>query len=59
MHSICTSCILLYIDPGTGSYLAQVVIAAVLGLMYYFKAIKYFFVRLLRKITGKEQSKHE
>ena len=45
--------ILLYIDPGSGSYLAQVVIAGMLGVLYYFKVIKLFFVGLLRKITGK------
>lgn len=38
---------LLYIDPGSGSYLAQVIIAAVLGVAFYFKTIwlrvKMFF----------------
>jgi hypothetical protein len=38
---------LLYIDPGSGSYLVQVVIAAVLGISFYFKTIwlkiKMFF----------------
>jgi hypothetical protein len=41
--------LLLYIDPGTGSYLVQVIIAAVLGALFYFKnlwlKIKSFFVR--------------
>ncbi len=27
----------LYIDPGSGSYLIQVIIAAVLGGLFYFK----------------------
>ena len=31
---------LLYIDPGSGSYLIQVIIAAVLGVAVYFKNIK-------------------
>jgi hypothetical protein len=38
---------LLYIDPGSGSYLVQVIIAAVLGVSFYFKTIwlkiKLFF----------------
>ena len=38
---------LLYIDPGSGSYLVQVIIAAVLGAAFYFKTIwlkiKMFF----------------
>jgi hypothetical protein len=38
---------LLYIDPGSSSYLVQVIIAAVLGVVFYFKAIwwriKLFF----------------
>jgi hypothetical protein len=41
--------ILLYVDPGSGSYLVQVNIAAVLGALFYFKAawwkVKSFFTR--------------
>ena len=41
--------ILLYVDPGSGSYLIQVIIAAVLGFLFYFKniwwKIKAFFFR--------------
>lgn len=41
--------ILLYVDPGSGSYLVQAIIAAVLGAMFYFKTIwwkiKSFFDR--------------
>ena len=40
---------LLYIDPGSGSYLVQAIIAAVLGGMFYFKQkwikIKSYFGR--------------
>jgi len=39
----------LYIDPGSGSYLVQAIIAAILGALFYFKnlwfKIKSFFVR--------------
>jgi hypothetical protein len=42
----------LYIDPGSGSYLVQVIIAALLGGLFYFKRmwlkIKLFF-------TGKKK----
>ena len=41
--------ILLYIDPGSGSYLLQAIIAAVLGALFYFKnmwfKIKSFFIK--------------
>ncbi|MBL7698062.1 MAG: hypothetical protein JNK79_07880 [Chitinophagaceae bacterium] len=41
--------ILLYVDPGSGSYLVQVIIAAILGALFYFKSmwwrIKAFFTR--------------
>jgi hypothetical protein len=40
---------LLYVDPGSGSYLIQAIIAAVLGALFYFKGlwwrIKAFFSR--------------
>jgi hypothetical protein len=44
-----TCCYLLYIDPGSGSYLVQMIIAGVLGALFYFKTlwwkIKSFFTR--------------
>jgi hypothetical protein len=47
---------LLYIDPGSGSYILQMIIAAVLGISFFFKnfwlAIKAFF-------TGKKPKKEE
>ena len=40
---------LIYIDPGSGSYLIQVIIAAILGALFYFKnlwwRIKSFFTK--------------
>ena len=40
---------LLYVDPGSGGYLIQVIIAAILGIAFYFKniwlKIKSFFGR--------------
>jgi hypothetical protein len=47
---------LLYIDPGSGSYLLQMIIAAVLGVSFFFKnfwfSIKAFF-------TGKKTKKED
>ena len=44
---------LLYIDPGSGSYLVQAIIAAALGVAFFFKNIvmyvKHIFYRLFRK----------
>ena len=41
---------LIYLDPGSGSYLAQVIIASILGVVFYFKNIltlvRSFFGRL-------------
>lgn len=49
---------LLYIDPGSGSYLLQMIIAAVLGGLFYFKAIwrkiKLFFTGK-KELTEKDQ----
>ncbi len=48
---------LLYIDPGSGSYLVQMIIAAILGGMFYIKTIwkriKLFFTK------NKESSENE
>jgi hypothetical protein len=45
--------ILLYIDPGSGSYLIQVIVAAALGVAFFFKNImlyvKHFFYKIFRK----------
>ncbi|WP_276481964.1 hypothetical protein [Paraflavitalea pollutisoli] len=45
----------LYVDPGSGSYLVQAIIAAVLGAMFYFRnifwRIKAFFFRPKKEDT--------
>jgi hypothetical protein len=33
----------LYIDPGSGSYLVQVIVAGALGVAFFFKNIGRFF----------------
>lgn len=44
---------LLYIDPGSGSYLIQAIVAGVLGVVFFFKnislAVRHFFHRLFGK----------
>jgi hypothetical protein len=44
---------LLYIDPGSGSYLVQAIIAAALGVAFFFKNIatylRHWFYRLFKK----------
>ncbi|HEX7903010.1 MAG TPA: hypothetical protein VF487_03945 [Chitinophagaceae bacterium] len=34
---------LLYIDPGSGSYLIQVIVAAAMGIVFFFRNIRHFF----------------
>jgi hypothetical protein len=50
--------ILLYVDPGSGSYLIQVIIAAILGALFYFKnlwwRIKAFFYKPKKEDTEGE-----
>jgi len=52
------ACILLYVDPGSGSYLIQMIIAAILGALFYFKnlwwKIKAFFWKPKKEDTEGE-----
>lgn len=54
--------LLLYIDPGSGSYLVQMIIAAVLGSLFFFKNLwlkfKSFFVRS-KKEKPSNDDEHE
>lgn len=51
---------LLYLDPGSGSYLIQVIIAGALAVLFYFKNtwnwIKSFFIKTPPK---NEEEKNE
>jgi hypothetical protein len=55
--------LLLYIDPGSGSYLVQVIIAAVLGVAFYFKTIwlriKLFFGGRKKEQQPNNQEGHD
>ena len=44
----------LYIDPGSGSYLVQVIAAAALGIVFFFKNIK-LYIRSFFNRTQKKQ----
>ena len=42
-----------YLDPGTGSYLYQVLIAAGVTVGVYFRNIKIFFFNLIQNIKNR------
>jgi hypothetical protein len=46
---------LLYLDPGSGSYLIQVIIAAVLGVLFYFKTAVQWIKNIFKKPTSKTE----
>jgi hypothetical protein len=48
--------ILLYIDPGSGSYILQMIIAAVLGVSFFFKN---FWYNIKAFFTGKKVKKED
>lgn len=50
---------LLYIDPGSGSYLVQVIIAALLGVAFYFKNLWWKFRSFFTKNNKEQQPKKE
>ena len=47
---------LLYIDPGSGSYILQMIIAAVLGVSFFFKN---FWYNIKAFFTGKKPKKED
>jgi len=49
---------LLYIDPGSGSYLVQVVAAAVLGIAFFFKNLKLTVRAFFHRMAGKKSKMH-
>jgi hypothetical protein len=44
--------VLLYVDPGSGSYLVQMIIAGILGAIFYFKSIWQRIRGIFTKKTG-------
>lgn len=49
---------LLYVDPGSGSYLIQVIIAAILGFLFYFKNLWWRIKAFFRK-PGREENEEK
>ncbi len=47
-----------YIDPGSGSYLVQVIVAAILGISFYFKSL-WAWVKSIFGIKPKVQEKDD
>ena len=45
---------LLYIDPGSGSYLVQIIAAAVLGVAFFFRNIKNYIKAFFTRSPKKE-----
>jgi ATP-dependent Zn protease len=41
--------VMLYIDPGSGSYLIQVIVAGILGAAFYFKSGWNYVKSIFRK----------
>lgn len=44
---------LLYIDPGSGSYLVQVIIAAALSVAFFFRNIKMYIKSIFTRTKKK------
>lgn len=49
MHS------LIYLDPGSGSYLVQVLIGALLGVVMFFKHIKMYLLSFFKRTPKKQK----
>ena len=47
---------LLYVDPGSGSYLIQAVVAAITGFFFFFKNIRMYVRDKFQRLFRKKQS---
>ena len=47
---------LIYVDPGSGSYLIQAVVAAITGFLFFFKNIRMYVRDKFARIFRKKQS---
>lgn len=49
-----------YIDPGTGSFVVQMLLATILGGLFtirlWFDSVKLFFMRLMGKVPASDES---
>ena len=46
---------LLYLDPGSGSYLVQALVAGALGVVFFFKNIVLYIRGFFGLLTGKKK----
>ena len=46
--------VLLYVDPGSGLLVWQMIVAAMVGTLFYVKKFRDFVGRLGRKLLGKD-----
>ncbi len=47
--------ILLYLDPGTGTVIIQIIIASLATLVLYFKHLRIFLFNIFKKIFKKKR----
>lgn len=47
---------LLYLDPGSGSYLVQALVAGALGIVFFFKNIITYIRGFFGLLTGKKKA---
>lgn len=47
---------LIYIDPGSGSYLIQAIVAAVTTIAFFFKNVRLYFKDLFYRVFRKKSS---
>ena len=47
---------LIYVDPGSGSYLIQALVAAVTGFIFFFKNIRMYLRDKFQRLFRKKQS---
>jgi hypothetical protein len=47
---------LLYVDPGSGSYLIQALVAAITGFVFFFKNIRMYVRDKFQRLFRKKQS---
>jgi hypothetical protein len=47
---------MLYVDPGSGSYLIQALVAAVTGFLFFFKNIRMYVRDKFHRLFRKKQS---
>jgi len=48
-----------YIDPGTGSYIVQALIAGMLGILYFFKNIRLYLLSFFSRLFGKGNDEND